>query len=189
MSLELSNEDRDRIRELEQEGTLQEVRGNLFATPKGIICVTCGDCDQADIIKRIRSTVILPGETDRVHELKLNGGGIRLVPGTPFFSPDLLNDLCESSALKKISEVVLCAHAPCGKARGHALSVPSVIDFLMQAKMHVRISVSEQKPAMRFICLLHIDHGLNFRQFDHQQRKQLRFISREHWEMVRSRYL
>ena len=188
MELRLTAEERAAILELEREGVLQEVRGNLFATPNGIIDITCGDCDQSDITKRIRSTIILSGEKDRVHELKLNGGGIRLAPGTPFSSPDLFGDLIESSRLKKISEVVLCGHVPCGKARAHALSMPSLVDHLIRAKMHVHASVAEQNTNMRFVCLLHIDHGQDYRRHDQPHRKQLRFISRGDWERVKTHF-
>lgn len=102
----------------------------------GIILLACGDCDKfPELLEYERSLFLKHGQEPRIHLLALNGGGLLLSPRCPLnadcqTAQSLLSQIKDSAVLKKITEVVIYGHHPCGAAGLANLSLEQSMEWL-----------------------------------------------------------
>ena len=167
--------DRELIASLRERGVLVPVEGHRLDLGRGVIMVTCPDCDQrADLFNHQEAVFREQGLDPRIHALGLNGGALLVAEESPLndeLGEDrvLIAHMKGARQLKGINTVALYSHIPCGAAGLANLSSEEVVDFLVLGKRRVRAEIPEAKVA----CFLHVDKG--------EGNKRTYFVSYEAW--------
>lgn len=181
----LSDGDVATIKMYRKAGVLQEVKSHLLDQTDGAVVVTCADGDRSyDIFMNHAEMQRTHREDPRIHWLTRNGGALRLAPDSPLNIPgrstqiDFLEEIGEALSLKGIKVVALYAHAPCGKAGAHGLSLPQTLSVLMAAKSVVR----ESFPGIIVRCFYHVDFGPAYAKFGKSSQQLTYFLNKEMWE-------
>ncbi|MFH0890482.1 MAG: hypothetical protein V1856_00430 [Candidatus Liptonbacteria bacterium] len=139
------------VRNMRELGVLEEIAGHRLQQENGVILVTCADGDQFSDIFRHQQGLMSRNVRgrNRIHVFSWNGGPLRIAANSPAntdgstFELDAIQDIRDASAMKGIRTVVLCAHAPCGKAHAHNVSVEETIRLLIAAQRRLKQEVSE----------------------------------------------
>lgn len=170
----INDQDRELVESLKTRKILLPVEGHRLDLSRGIIMVSCPDCDQRPDMFKFKEDVFRDRGLDpRIHPLLLNGGALLIPEESPLNDEDkedrvLLKQIRQTRELKGINTVALYTHMPCGAAGLAKLSSEEVIDFLMLGKLRVRQEVIGSKVA----CFLHVDKG---------EKKKTYFVSLEAW--------
>jgi hypothetical protein len=111
----------------------------------------------------------------RIHVFGWHGGALACAPGSPINRHKqahnvFLNQIADARALKQIDVVVLYAHAPCGAAGLHGVSLTRAFELSISAK----IKIKTLNEGIKVVCCFHVDHG--------NGKKRSYFLSRLDWE-------
>ncbi|MDP2735821.1 MAG: hypothetical protein Q8P12_06465 [bacterium] len=176
---ELSQHDREFVRQLKDAGVLKDVADQRLDQVNGIILVTCGDGDETpELLEFVRERMRLRNIKPRIHQLALNGGAL-LIPSRSPVNTDgdgnvMLKHVVKSNGIKGIRTVALYAHAPCGAAGEAGINLRDVVALLFEAKdeilRHADLDVA---------CFLHVDHG--------QEKRRTYYVSRTAWNNMHLR--
>ena len=139
---------------------LHDLDKGHFAQRTPIVSVSCADYKRNfDMIRHIAFLRgFEPGEYHLTHRLGWHGGIIRIVEDSstnqiPRSDEMFLTELLEAHEITKLSDYVVYAHWPCGKALKHGLKIYDVVNHLMKA----RIRLKELCPAIKIKTLFHVD--------------------------------
>ncbi len=146
--LSLSTEEMACVRALRNLGALKEVSlEKLFGVCRSAMIV-CPDGHQLPELYEHHAKICQGEEEPMHHPLALNGGAMLLAQESPLliqkdgtYVPDgevLLRHLEMAIKLKQPQAVILYAHAPCGMARTHGLTIDQQVDLLIRGKRRVR---------------------------------------------------
>ena len=149
------------IRRLRENKLLQDLLPQELNLKNGAVVIVCADCDQRQDINEILALMCLEhGERDRVHPLRLNGGGLLVSSTSP-----LVQDLREDRVLlkharaalemKSMQTVLIIGHFPCGAANSIGMSAPLALELLRRGKKELARAIPEAKVAI----LVHTDYG------------------------------
>ena len=159
--LELPPFDRLVIRSMREHEALVNLDGHRL-DPQGIVLITCADCDEfSDIYGHKAELFQSNGHAPRIHPLSRNGGALMLVPQSPAIkrgrstATDLLEEIQEACAWKKIRTVTPYIHAPCGKAVVSKINFISQMTLLFQGKQLLK----NRLPGISVACFCQIDYG------------------------------
>lgn len=181
MASTLSSYDKRVITSLKKHNILQSVEANRIDESEGAIMVTCADGDQFFDVFQHHSDVCKQCRDDtRIHVLALNGGAKLIAHNSTLDTMGegnvLMKHIAGAMQLKKITTVVLYAHAPCGAAYLHGVSFDKVLDLLFGAKERIK----KAHPHAKVACFCHIADG---------DKKRTYFVSRDSWLSSRSAVL
>lgn len=122
----------------------------------GIILVGCGDCDRFPELWRFESNLARKmGNSERIHLLTLNGGGLLVHPKSPLntnhnSARTLLFHSNQSAPLKKMKDMVLYAHHECGAAKVARLTPAEHFEWLARGAQYLRGTLSGLNIACKF---------------------------------------
>ncbi|HUQ30255.1 MAG TPA: hypothetical protein VM103_01920 [Candidatus Paceibacterota bacterium] len=154
MTAVLSENEHERIRVLRDKGVLEEINCEMLDNARqGAILIPCADGHHFhDLFNHHTSICGAQHSAPMQHPLSLNGGALLIPEESPLrhqsdgsYTPDdevLLRHLEGAIGLKKPKAVILYAHAPCGMARLHLLSVDDEFTLLAAAKERVRTRIA-----------------------------------------------
>jgi len=176
MSGQLSVADRAFIRVLRDANVLQDVRKHLLDQSNGAIFVGCSDADRFGDIFKHHADMQTSCRTDpRIHVLAWHGGALACAPCSPInrrkhADEVFLDQITDARALKGINLVALYAHAPCGAAGLHGVSLERALAIQIRAKLRIKMLNN----GIQVACFFHVDYGEGV--------KRTYFFSRERWE-------
>lgn len=159
---------------------LQRINPNRLERRSGLIAVMCPDGDRFDDWFTWEKILQMrPGKRERpfVHPLLRHGGALVLAPSFPkkrsggTLDCDLIDEILEAQEMKRVREVGLYVHAPCGKAEKLEIGIIRQMEMLL----------FEAVPRLREII------GKEFvTPFFHAEyrsgRKKSYYLSRSNWE-------
>ncbi len=168
--------DRAFIEKLRKAGVFLDVENHLIDQTAGVILVTCSDADRfCDIF--MHQIYMQSGcrPDPRIHVLAWHGGALACAPCSPInrrkHADDVfLDQIIDARALKGINVVALYAHAPCGAAGHHGVSLERVIALQVRAKRRIK-ALNE---GVMVVCFFHVDYG--------NGKQRTYFLCREKWE-------
>lgn len=175
MAGRLSEKDLGLILELREAEVLQDVKSHLIDQRNGIILVTCADGDRFPDIFQHQVRIQADCRNDpRIHTLAWNGGALACAPHSPINKREgdeqvFLDQVRGARELKSIDQVVLDAHAPCGMAGHHHLSIEEVLALQLSAKAEIK----RLNSGIRAVCFFPVDYGDKQRTY---------FLSCQHWK-------
>lgn len=126
----------------------------------GIVMFVCGDGDRFFETFGYKAKLLTIGDMandPRIHVLAVNGGAIRLIEsqydeGTPplnregsTFSTDMVQETKDSLCLKKMRQVALRVHFPCGKSKLCNISPSQSLRYLALAKRRIMMEIPDAK--------------------------------------------
>jgi len=176
MAGQLTGKDRELIRELRKAGVLRDVENNRIDQTNGVILVTCSDADRfCDIFMHQVHMQAGCRPDPRIHVFGWHGGALACAPCSPInrrkhADEVFLDQIADARALKEIDVVALYAHAPCGAAELHAVSLENMLALQMRAKSKIKAL----NQGIKVVCFFHVDYG--------KGKQRTYFLSRPSWQ-------
>ncbi len=145
----LSHDERTEIKDLRDAGVFQEINTALLENMRsGTIFIPCADGHHFGDLFTYHTQICGHKDEQLHHPLSLNGGALLIPNESPLLRREdgsrrhddavLLENLVGAIQLKQPKAVILYAHAPCGMARLHRLSIHNECALLFTAKDRIR---------------------------------------------------
>jgi hypothetical protein len=177
----LSADECNLVRQLKKAEVFQDVEPNRIDQRNGVIAISCSDGDQfCDLLQRQIFFQADQRSKPRIHSFSWHGGALACVPNSPvnnrwYANNVFLDQIPDAREMKKIDEVVLYAHGPCGAAHKARMCLEEVISSQIQARREIILG----NPGMNVSCFFHVDYG-NYANY--KGKKHTYFLSPRRWE-------
>ncbi len=166
-------QDYAQIRNFRKIGVLRDVEEQELDLENGLVMVTCADGDRFFDAFNYKAKLLKTSEIvnkPRIHVLTRNGGALRLInnicpeygdnltlainePGSTMAN-DLLFEIKESLSLKRMKQVALYIHMPCGKATSHNIFPAQALHGLALANRRIIFHI----PKIKVTTYCHVDY-------------------------------
>lgn len=180
MTLVLTPQDKYCLQQLKASGLFLNIDAEKLHIVDGVIAVFCGDGDQSDdLYKHVVSVCRGRIADNRIHLVALNGGAIlmsgQLGGSQNCHGETMFENVLDASRLKKMNDVFLYMHAPCGIVRAKGFGIVDQVRYLMMA----RDRLSEVAPRLHLWCFCHVDTYDEAEGATHKRRTY--FVPRARW--------
>jgi hypothetical protein len=176
----LTEADLNYARMLRVTNALADIDSANMDLSTGVIAVMCCDGHQMeDRHEYLTAMLKANGSPSVIHKITRHGGALRLAENSPLnkrgrtTDADLLDEIAEAAEMKNIGTVLLEAHAPCGMAAMHHLSLKAVVELLFAGKMRARAEM----PDLTFATILHMDWGGGQKRYYHLSRSRMQQVA------------